>query len=135
MSGPVAAPGWFPDPNGLPTQRWWDGQSWTEQLAPLSTPAQTVAATPHSTTLTAVAEPERLLAEARFSSASWLIPLVLVAVLLGVVAMFSAIAHVAAAAFLVVVFGAILVGCVPQLQIESFRADLSQGVWANRIPA
>jgi hypothetical protein len=28
-------PGWYPDPNGLPTQRWWDGQRWTDQLAPL----------------------------------------------------------------------------------------------------
>jgi hypothetical protein len=28
---PPAAPpaGWYPDPNGLPCQRWWDGTQWT----------------------------------------------------------------------------------------------------------
>jgi hypothetical protein len=32
MAGP--APGWYPDP-GDPTQRrWWDGESWTDQIAP-----------------------------------------------------------------------------------------------------
>jgi hypothetical protein len=110
MTAPVAAAGWFPDPDGLPTQRWWDGKSWTEQLAPLPAPTQAAAAAPQSATLTAVAEPERLLAQARFSSASWLIPLVLVVVLLGLVAAFSAVAKVAAVAVLVAVLGAIIVG-------------------------
>ena len=27
---PVA--GWYPDPSGLPRQRWWDGTQWTEHL-------------------------------------------------------------------------------------------------------
>jgi hypothetical protein len=26
-----APPGWFPDPTGLPAQRWWDGAQWGEQ--------------------------------------------------------------------------------------------------------
>jgi hypothetical protein len=30
------APGWYPDPNGLPAQRWWDGMAWTEQTAPVA---------------------------------------------------------------------------------------------------
>lgn len=30
----AAAPGWYDDPNGMPTLRWWDGQQWTDQLAP-----------------------------------------------------------------------------------------------------
>lgn len=31
-------PGWYPDPNGAPTQRYFDGAKWTDHLAPLSTP-------------------------------------------------------------------------------------------------
>lgn len=27
--------GWFPDPTGLPAQRWWDGQQWSDRTAPL----------------------------------------------------------------------------------------------------
>jgi hypothetical protein len=26
--------GWFPDPSGSAQQRWWDGQRWTEHVAP-----------------------------------------------------------------------------------------------------
>jgi hypothetical protein len=29
------APGWYPDPQGLPAQRWWDGTAWTEHSAPV----------------------------------------------------------------------------------------------------
>lgn len=35
---PVVPPGWYPDPQGMATQRWWDGSSWTDQLAPLPAP-------------------------------------------------------------------------------------------------
>jgi TM2 domain-containing membrane protein YozV len=34
-----SSPGWYPDPSGAPTQRYFDGTKWTDQLAPLSTPA------------------------------------------------------------------------------------------------
>ena len=27
-------PGWYTDPNGAPTLRWWDGTSWSEHYAP-----------------------------------------------------------------------------------------------------
>lgn len=27
---PTAAPGWYPDPAGSATSRWWDGQRWTD---------------------------------------------------------------------------------------------------------
>ena len=30
---PVPA-GWYPDPNGAPLQRYWDGSAWTENTAP-----------------------------------------------------------------------------------------------------
>ena len=30
------APGWYPDPQGLPAQRWWDGTAWTEHSAPVA---------------------------------------------------------------------------------------------------
>jgi hypothetical protein len=33
---PVA--GWYPDPAGANTQRYFDGTKWTDQLAPLNTP-------------------------------------------------------------------------------------------------
>ncbi|OBF21589.1 hypothetical protein A5727_08725 [Mycobacterium sp. ACS4331] len=34
---PAPAAGWYPDPNGNPTQRYFDGSKWTDQLAPLTT--------------------------------------------------------------------------------------------------
>jgi TM2 domain-containing membrane protein YozV len=35
---PQPPPGWYPDPDGAPAQRYFDGTKWTDQLAPLSTP-------------------------------------------------------------------------------------------------
>jgi len=35
-SNPVA--GWYPDPEGKPMSRYWDGATWTDQLAPLNAP-------------------------------------------------------------------------------------------------
>lgn len=32
-SATAAARGWFPDPFGTPSMRWWDGTSWTEHLS------------------------------------------------------------------------------------------------------
>ncbi|MFL6107598.1 MAG: DUF2510 domain-containing protein [Marmoricola sp.] len=32
--GTKAAPGWYPDPKLVDTQRYWDGQGWTEQRRP-----------------------------------------------------------------------------------------------------
>lgn len=34
---PLIAAGWYPDPQGLPAQRWWDGSQWSAHTAP--TPA------------------------------------------------------------------------------------------------
>jgi len=31
-------PGWYEDPNGLPTERYWDGTTWTDQTRPRSAP-------------------------------------------------------------------------------------------------
>jgi len=36
-NGEIAA-GWYPDPDGKPADRYWDGQSWTEQTRPASAP-------------------------------------------------------------------------------------------------
>lgn len=36
------APGWYPDPEHLGTQRFWDGAQWTEQRAPIAAQPQTV---------------------------------------------------------------------------------------------
>jgi hypothetical protein len=33
---PVTAPGWYPDPSGAPNRRYFDGNKWTEQHAPLA---------------------------------------------------------------------------------------------------
>lgn len=34
-AGGSPPPGWYPDPNRTGTQRYWDGQQWTEHTAPL----------------------------------------------------------------------------------------------------
>ncbi|MCF1600621.1 DUF2510 domain-containing protein, partial [Streptomyces muensis] len=35
----VTPPGWYPDPgqksDGPPTERWWDGKAWTDQVRPV----------------------------------------------------------------------------------------------------
>ncbi|WP_232836135.1 DUF2510 domain-containing protein [Mycolicibacterium smegmatis] len=46
--------GWYPDPDGAPTQRYFDGKKWTDQLAPLAAPAR--ADDGYSTKSSAVAE-------------------------------------------------------------------------------
>ncbi len=39
----VTPPGWYPDPgqtnDGPPTERWWDGQAWTDQVRPAGSAA------------------------------------------------------------------------------------------------
>jgi hypothetical protein len=41
----VAVAGWYPDPAGGPSSRWWDGQQWTEATMPaVPVPAQGYAA-------------------------------------------------------------------------------------------
>lgn len=36
LPSPLAIPpGWYPDPAGLPAQRWWDGSDWTGYQAPM----------------------------------------------------------------------------------------------------
>lgn len=35
---PTIPPGWYADPKGLPTLRWWDGRQWTSSISPM--PAQ-----------------------------------------------------------------------------------------------
>jgi hypothetical protein len=37
QAAPATRPGWYPDAEG--TVRWWDGQQWTEQVAPPRTSA------------------------------------------------------------------------------------------------
>ena len=36
MTEPAPRPGWYPDPSGIPTQRYFDGTEWTGQVAPLN---------------------------------------------------------------------------------------------------
>ena len=33
MPAPAAPPNWYPDPQGIATWRWWDGQVWTQHTA------------------------------------------------------------------------------------------------------
>ena len=41
--------GWYPDPEGLARQRWWDGEKWTADVAPLAAPQPYTAARPQLT--------------------------------------------------------------------------------------
>jgi hypothetical protein len=43
---PLAAPGWYPDPEQVATQRYWDGEHWTDQRAPLASPVPATAPSP-----------------------------------------------------------------------------------------
>lgn len=38
-SAQMPPPGWYPDPSA-PGQRWWDGQQWTDAVAPHASPTQ-----------------------------------------------------------------------------------------------
>lgn len=31
--------GWYPNPDGTPTERWWDGQQWTNDGGVLASPS------------------------------------------------------------------------------------------------
>ena len=44
MSEP--AEGWYPDPNGAPHLRWWDGQAWTDYVEPYMEPTSSAHAAP-----------------------------------------------------------------------------------------
>jgi TM2 domain-containing membrane protein YozV len=47
MSNPSSA-GWYPDPGGAPTQRYFDGTRWTDQLAPFPAPVPAPSPPPKS---------------------------------------------------------------------------------------
>jgi hypothetical protein len=34
----MTAPGWYPNPDGTPTYRYWDGDRWTEHIGPQTPP-------------------------------------------------------------------------------------------------
>ena len=40
----VASPGWYPDPGGAGSQRYWDGSSWTDQMRPVEEQSNSTAA-------------------------------------------------------------------------------------------
>ena len=48
--------GWYPDPEGKPQSRYWDGDSWTEQVGPLLPQAQ-APTTPTAPTIAAAFVP------------------------------------------------------------------------------
>jgi Protein of unknown function (DUF2510) len=39
MTATLPPPGWYPDPGGANTQRYFDGTKWTDQLAPFNPPS------------------------------------------------------------------------------------------------
>ena len=47
MTHPTS-PGWYPDPSGAPTQRYFDGTQWTDQLAPFAAPVPQASPPPKS---------------------------------------------------------------------------------------
>jgi uncharacterized membrane protein YhaH (DUF805 family) len=51
---PPPAAGWYPDPQGAPAQRWWNGLAWTAATRPLAVPpVPPVAAPPYALAPTA----------------------------------------------------------------------------------
>lgn len=36
QNAPAPKAGWYLDPDGANTQRYWDGSTWTDQLAPMT---------------------------------------------------------------------------------------------------
>jgi Protein of unknown function (DUF2510) len=40
--------GWYPDPEQVETQRYWDGEKWTDQRAPLAKPGGGIGISPQS---------------------------------------------------------------------------------------
>jgi Protein of unknown function (DUF2510) len=46
---PNTPAGWYPDPEGLQRQRWWDGQRWTTDVAPLAAAQPYTGARPQQT--------------------------------------------------------------------------------------
>lgn len=108
----MAAPGWYPDPNMAATQRYWDGERWTEHVAPLATPAAMTVSMP-------VAQPRRR-ADGSLAGPS------LVAALgtIGLGILFG----VAALIVVVPTFVDSLTG--PRWQVPgSYRTDLDTGTW------
>ena len=55
MSEP--AEGWYPDPNGAPHLRWWDGQAWTDYVEPYMEPTSSAHAAPDPAPGEALASP------------------------------------------------------------------------------
>ena len=55
VAPPPTPAGWYADPHGAPTQRYFDGRVWTDQLAPLTSSASAAAGDSLSTKSAAVA--------------------------------------------------------------------------------
>jgi hypothetical protein len=51
------AEGWYADPNGLPSERFWDGSQWTDQTRPLTTTTAGVAVAAVRPTMTPTGQP------------------------------------------------------------------------------
>lgn len=58
-------PGWYPDPEGKPQSRYWDGSSWTDQVGPQLPPAQPLQPVQAAPSLAAAFVPVALDAEGR----------------------------------------------------------------------
>ena len=57
-------PGWYPDPEGKPQSRYWDGDSWTDQVGP-QLPAQSLQPVQAAPSLAAAFVPVTVDAEGR----------------------------------------------------------------------
>lgn len=148
---PTAAPGWYPLDGG--GQRWWDGQQWTDHVAPPPSPAPPPPPRQPTSAMTGVASPDErsmaTLAHVLGIFASFLGPLVIYLVRRDdspfvrahaaealnfsiSMAIYAIVLGVAGALLLIVVVGVVFLLLLPVLGIAAVVLHIVAAMAANR---